>query len=88
MFLRATLHLWADLSRAKAPWAEAYYRHKRDQGMSHAAALRCLGMRWLKILWRMWQHRTPYNGERHLRDQTKHGSWVISLIPQPTGQQN
>src|SRR5947209_3086431 len=22
MFLRATLHLWADLSRAKAPWAD------------------------------------------------------------------
>jgi len=88
MFLRATVHLWADLSRTKAPWAEAYYRHKREQGADHAAALRCLGMRWLKILWKMWQERKPYDGERHLRDQTKHGSWVISLLPQVAVQQH
>ena len=83
MFLRATVHLWADLSRVKAPWAEAYYQQKRKQGHGHASALRCLGMRWLKILWKMWTQRTPYDGDRHLRDQLKHGSWVITLIPQP-----
>ena len=83
MLLRATVHLWADRSRLKAPWAQAYYQHKRDQGMNHAAALRCLGMRWLKILWKMWVQHTCYDGDRHLRDQLKHGSWVISLMPQP-----
>ena len=86
--LRATLHLWADRSRIKAPWAQAYYRHKRDQGMGHAAALRCLAMRWLKILWKMWMEHTPYDGDRHLRDQIKHGSWVISLLPQPASRSN
>jgi transposase len=86
--LRATLHLWADHSRATAPWADAYYRQKRDQGMNHAAALRCLAMRWLKILHRMWIDRTVYDGDRHLRDQLKHGSWVISLLPQPVVQPN
>ena len=49
--------------------------------MSHAAALRCLGMRWLKILWKLWAQRVPYDADRHLRDQLKHGSWVISLLP-------
>jgi transposase len=86
--LRATLHLWADHSRVKAPWADAYYRHKRDQGMGHAAALRCLAMRWLKILYRMWIDRTVYDGDRHLRDQVKYGSWVIELLPQPVAQPN
>ena len=84
--LRATVHLWADRSRMKCPWAEAYYQQKRKQGMLHAAALRCLGLRWLNILWKMWIDRTSYDGERHLRDQLKHGSWVISLIPQPVVQ--
>jgi transposase len=28
--LRATVHLWADLSRSTCAWAEAYYRRKRD----------------------------------------------------------
>jgi transposase len=88
MTLRATVHLWADRSRIKCPWAEAYYRRKREQGMGHADALRRLGMRWLKILWNMWTDRTPYDGERHQRDQLKHGSWVISLMPEAAAQPN
>jgi transposase len=86
--LRCTLHIWADRSRLKAPWADAYYWHKREQGMNHAAAIRCLAMRWLKILWKMWVQRTPYDGQRHLQNQIKHGSWVISLLPQPAVQSN
>ncbi|HEY2089973.1 MAG TPA: IS110 family transposase [Mycobacterium sp.] len=82
MTLRATVHLWADRSRVKCPWAEAYYRRKRQQGVGHADALRRLAMRWLKILWKMWTDRTPYDAERHLRDQVKHGSWVIALLPE------
>lgn len=81
MHLRATVHLWADRSRIKAPWAQAYYQQKRKEGHGHASALRCLAMRWLKILWKTWTQRTPYDGDRHLRDQIQHGSWVISLIP-------
>lgn len=54
--LRATVHLWANASRATCGWAQAYYEQKRAQGHSHARALRCLGKRWLKILWRLWQN--------------------------------
>ena len=49
--------------------------------MNHAAALRCLGQRWLKILWKMWQTRKPYDEALHTRNQTEHGSWVIRLLP-------
>jgi transposase len=86
MHLRATIHLWADLSRIKTPWAATYYQQKRKQGMKHAAALRCLAMRWLKILWKMWTDHTAYDGDRHLRDQLKHGSWVIALVPKTSVQ--
>jgi transposase len=79
--LRATVHLWADLSRPLCAWAQAYYQQKKDQGKSHASALRCLGQRWLKILWKMWQTRTPYNEALHTRNQVSHGSWVIGLMP-------
>jgi len=77
MFLRSAVHLWANLSRAKCAWAEAYYQHKREQGMTHACALRCLGQRWLKILWKMWQTKTPYNESLHTLNQVKHGSWIV-----------
>ena len=78
--LRHTVHLWADLSRHKCPWANAYYHKKREEGQSHACALRCLGQRWLKILWKMWQTRERYDPELHQRNQLKHGSWVIGLL--------
>ena len=79
--LRATMHLWADLSRKSCAWAEVYYKQKRAQGKTHAAALRCLAMRWLKILWKMWQTHTPYDEALHLKNQTRHGSWVLKLMP-------
>jgi hypothetical protein len=41
------------------------YRQRRIFGKSHASALRCLGQRWLKILWKMWQTNTRYDPEIH-----------------------
>lgn len=79
--LRATVHLWADHSRTTCAWAQAYYQKHRDDGQSHACALRCLGQRWLKILWKMWQTHTPYDEALHTKNQTRHGSWVLSLEP-------
>jgi transposase len=84
MVLRHTAHLWANCARKVAPWAETYYQHKRQKGMSHACALRCLGQRLLKILWKMIQTRTPYNADLHTRNQLAHGSWVLKLMaPKP-----
>lgn len=77
--LRATVHLWADESRRSCAWADAYYRRKKSQGASHAQAIRCLGQRWLKIVWRMWQERTCYDEARHMRSLAKSGSWVLAL---------
>lgn len=77
--LRFAVHHWANLSRKKCQWAETYYQKKRKEGQSHASALRCLGQRWLKILWKMWQEKERYDAERHYRNQVRHGSWVIAL---------
>lgn len=79
--LRSTVHLWADRSRHSCAWAQAYYQAQRDRGKSHACALRCLGQRWLKIVWKMWQERLPYDEARHTRNQVQHGSWIIQLNP-------
>lgn len=77
--LRAAVHLWADLSRKSSPWAAVYYQQLRARGKSHACALRCLGQRWLKILWKMWQTHTAYDPDLHTRNQLKHGSWVLKI---------
>lgn len=79
--LRYTIHLMANLSRTSCPWAEIYYQGLRKKGKSHASALRCLGQRWLKIIWKMWQTHTPYNPDFHTQNQLKHGSWALQLQP-------
>jgi transposase len=81
-YLRCAIHLWADLSRRGCQWAQLYYQQLRQRGKSHAEAVRCLGHRWLKIIWKMWQTRTAYDPELHARNQLQHGSWVLQLIQQ------
>lgn len=83
---RHAVHLWAACTIPVCSWAKTYYEQKRKEGKSHACALRCLGQRWLKIIWKMWQDRTPYNGDKHAQNQKKHGSWVIQILP-PTATQ-
>ena len=74
--LRHTVHLWVDQSRRRCPWAQAYYRAKRGAGHSHASALRCLGKRWLKILWRLWHDHAAYDEGKHLQRLQERGSFV------------
>lgn len=78
-FLRHTIHLWADCFRKASAWGQTYYQQKRQQGMSHACSLRCLGQRLLKIVFKMLTDKQPYDAELHARNQHKHGSWVLTL---------
>lgn len=81
-FLRHTVHLWANSFRNKSAWGQTYYQKKRSQGKTHPAALRCLGQRLLKIVYKMLADHKPYDAEFHALNQKKHGSWVLSLIAQ------
>ncbi len=82
-FMRHTVHLWSNCFRQGSAWGQAYYQQKRHEGMSHACALRCLGQRLLKILFRMIVDKKPYDAELHARNQQKHGSWVLKLTTKP-----
>lgn len=60
-FLRQTFHEWALHSMASSAWAKDYYRQQRDSGKSHHSAVRALAFKWIRILFRCWQDRKPYN---------------------------
>ena len=60
-FLRQTFHEFADGSRKKSLWAQAYYEQRRQQGASHHGAIRALAYKWIRILYRCWQSHTPYD---------------------------
>lgn len=65
-FLRQTFHEFADASRKRSRWAQAYYQQRRQQGATHHSAIRALAYKWIRILYRCWQTRTPYQEEIYL----------------------
>lgn len=79
-FLRQTFVEWAAASIPRSFWAAAYYRSQRDQGCSHQAALRALAFKWIRILYRCWQTRTPYDETTYLNALKRRGSPLIYAI--------
>jgi transposase len=66
-FLRQTFVEWAAESSRHSFWAQAYYQQQRDKGKAHQAAVRALAFKWLRILYRCWQERTPYDESIYLQ---------------------
>jgi len=64
---RHIVQQWAKLSLRSSVWANMYYRRVRPQCHSESHAFRCLGNRWLAVLWRLWQDRVPYDETYHLQ---------------------
>jgi transposase len=55
----------ADATRKHNPWAQTVYASARARGHNHPHALRVLGRAWLRVLWRCWQDRVPYDPAKH-----------------------
>ena len=77
-FVRQTFVEWAALSIPYCFWAEAYYRQQRNKGSSHQAALRALAFKWIRILYRCWQTRTPYDEATYLSALKRRGSPLLA----------
>ena len=63
--LRAAITFWADNSRRACPWAEAIYQRARARGARHPHAVRILARAWVRVLWRVWYDRAPYDPSKH-----------------------
>lgn len=66
-FLRQTFVEWAAESTRHSFWAQVYYQQQRDKGKAHQAAVRALAFKWIRILYRCWQARTPYDESVYLQ---------------------
>lgn len=60
-FMRQTFHEYAGLSIGKCDWAKAYYDAQISKGKSSQTAKRALAFKWIRIIFRLWQSRTPYS---------------------------
>jgi transposase len=77
IFLRQTFVEWSAQTINKSYWAGIYYRQQRDKGSSHPAAVRALAFKWIRILFRCWQTRQPYNEAIYLKALEKRGSNLV-----------
>ena len=79
-FVRQTFQEFADHSRRWCKWAKAYYELLRQRGKSHNAAVRALAYKWIRILFRCWKDRQPYQDEIYTKSLFEHGSPLCSLL--------
>lgn len=59
--LRAAWGQWMLTAIRISPWTREAYDAARARGQSHNRAIRSVGARWARILWRCWLDRTPYD---------------------------
>jgi transposase len=79
-FLRQTFVEWAGQTINKSFWAGAYYRQQRAKGSSYQAAVRALAFKWIRIVYRCWQTRTPYDESTYLNALRKRGSSLLQNL--------
>jgi transposase len=66
-FLRQTFVEWAGQTVHYSPWAKVYYERMLKKGKKHAVILRALAFKWIRVLWKCWQDRKPYDEARYLK---------------------
>lgn len=68
---RRIAHQYAFVSLTQASWAKAYWQAIRLHSKSDAHATRALANRWLAIIWKLWQAKTPYDEAYHLKQRAQ-----------------
>jgi len=77
-FLRQSFIEWARKTVKTSYWAGLYYEQQRAKGSSHQAAVRSLAFKWIRILFRCWKSRTPYDESKYLKALRKRNSPLIA----------
>jgi transposase len=78
-FLRQSFHAYAGESIHHSFWARAYYTSQRARGKRHQAAVRALAFKWIRIIYRCWQTRTPYSEVRYFESLRKKRSPLLAF---------
>lgn len=79
-FLRQSVVEWAEQSRQHSFWAKAFYDVQKRKGKTHQEAIRALAFKWIRIVWRCWQDRKPYDEAKYLLALKKKGSPLVTQL--------
>jgi transposase len=73
-FTRQTFHEFAGQSIPQCEWASAFYHAHCTKPEEHHAAVRALAFKWIRILFRCWKDRKPYEEQLYLTSQRRRGA--------------
>lgn len=78
-FVKQSFHEFTVQSILFCDWAHRYYDCKRNEGKHHHAAIRALAYRWIRIIYRCWKNRLPYDEATYLKSlQERNPAWLES----------
>jgi Transposase IS116/IS110/IS902 family./Transposase. len=66
-FVKQTFQEWAQHSMTRCAWARRHYDAQRARGKGHQTAVRSLAFKWIRVLFRCWKDRTPYDENRYTK---------------------
>jgi transposase len=78
-FLRQTFVEWAGLSIRFSFWAKAYYDQQIAKGKPHNTAVRSLAFKWIRIVYKCWIDRKPYDESKYLEALKMRGSPLLEF---------
>ena len=84
-FLHQSFVEFAALSLPHCGWARALYHQLRARGHRHWAAIRVVAYKWIRILFRCWKDRVPYDEQKYLQSLQRRNPrlWEASQQPAP-----
>ena len=79
-FIRQTFVEWAGQTVRYSFWARAYYEQQKSKGKPHNTIIRSLAFKWIRIIFRCWKERKPYDEAKYLQTLKDRGSPLLQFI--------
>ncbi len=78
-FMRQSFVEWAGESVRYSFWAKAYYEQEKEKGKPHQTIIRCLAFKWIRIIYRCWKNKKPYDESTYLNALKKRNSPLLEF---------
>lgn len=82
-FLRQTFVEFAYCSIQNCAWAKAYYDDQKAKGKKHHQAVRALAFKWIRIIWKLWKDKVPYNDSIYIKALEKNNAPLLVTMNKP-----
>lgn len=82
-FLAQSFHEWASESWKYSKWAKAYVRHHQAEGKHFHTIIRNLAVRWIRILFKLWNTGEAYDEQRYIRALVSKDHYLKNALIEP-----